>query len=231
MAKPGIQARLKEWERSVMRRYNVPADSPENIRRAQFYNRWLDHGILRVHWTNLDEFSPGAWRSNNPTPARFRKLPDMGIKTVLNVRGGMDSPIYREEVALCEELGLTLITLPMASREAPKAEVILELLEIFDTIEHPFLMHCKSGADRTGLASAIYLMTQKGVAPRDTFPMLSFKYLHLKSTRTGVLDRFLMSYTQRYEETGINFADWVREHYDAEKLQADFNAKGLKDIT
>ena len=52
--------------------------------------------------------------------------------------------------------------------------------------------------------------------------MLSLKYLHIKRSKTGVLDHLLDVYEARQAETGISFEDWVRDEYDDLAVQAEF---------
>jgi hypothetical protein len=58
-------------------------------------------------------------------------------------------------------LGLAHIDAPFESRGAPHKDRILRLAGIFQEIEEPALIHCKSGADRTGLAAGIWLLLHK----------------------------------------------------------------------
>ena len=50
---------------------------------------------------------------------------------------------------------------------------------------------------------------------------LSFRYLHVKQAKTGLLDAFLVAYAP-YEAEGMGFFDWVDNVYDPEQLQAEF---------
>jgi protein tyrosine/serine phosphatase len=87
------------------------------------------------------------------------------------------------------------------------------------------LIHCKSGADRAGLASAIWLMVMEGRPVEEARAMLSWRYLHLRWSRTGVLDLVLDSYGARNAAAPIGFEDWVATEYDAEAVQAAFDGK------
>jgi len=194
---PTLKERFSAWERGMRAHYNTDYTTPENAKRARFYMRWLDHEILRHWWTNFEEFAPGAYRSNHPTEKRFRKIADMGVTTILNLRGVRQTPYYFSEVAICEELGLTLISHQMSASIAPTRAKLQGLIEILTTIEHPFVMHCKSGADRTGLASAIYLMVIKGEPVETARRMLSLR----------------------------SFEDWVDTVYDDADVTATFKAR------
>jgi protein tyrosine/serine phosphatase len=220
-----LSKRLKDWERGVRNRYNVDPRIPENARRAEIYNNWFDHAILRTFWTNFFEIAPGVYRSNNPTHERFVEMQKSGIHTVLNLRGKSNSAHYWAEEIACETLGLNLINCPLNARAAAPREALLLLIEIFKTIERPFVMHCKSGADRAGFASAIYLIVIEGKSVAEARQMLSIKYIHLKFTKTGILDYILRNYQARNDRDEISFETWVATEYDHTELQAAFNNK------
>ena len=182
--------------------------------------RWLDHEVVRIYWTNLYQIAPGVWRSNHPTEQRFRDMPGMGITTVLNLRGALPRPYYWREVALCQELGLRLIDLPMSGSSAPERATLVALIETFRSLTTPFVMHCKSGADRTGLASAIYLLVILGRPLAEARAMLSAKYIHFDTKRVGILDELLRCYDEAHARSAIGFEDWVREVYDPAEVTA-----------
>ncbi len=202
--------------------------TPGGRKRAQRQLDWADHGILRYRWHNFAQLVPGVYRSNHPTTARFKAYAAMGIKTVLTLRGGKHMPQYLFEVEICERLGLRLECVQMAARRAPTVERLNMLFDVFERIEPPFLMHCKSGADRTGLASAIYLLAYAGADLAAAKAQLSFDFIHIRRTATGILDHFLDTYEARFNETGIGIRDWIATEYDAQALTVSFAAKQRK---
>lgn len=217
----GLYSRLQQWEKQWHSRFDNLPDTPEGARKSTFYMRWLDHEALRIFWSNRYQVAPDVWRGNHPTPKGWRHLQKMGIKSVLNLRAESAKPFYQIEKRTCAALGFTLVSVPLAARKAPETDRLLRLLEAFRTIERPFFMHCKSGADRTGLASAIYLLVIEGATVAQARRMFSRRFVHLKSTKTGVLDAFL----DAYEEDGGDFEDWLRNRYDSAALQARFDAR------
>lgn len=225
----GLIARIQEWERNLRASYNVDLSTPENRRRAHIYNRWFDHAILRTIWTNFFEVAPGVYRSNHPTHERFAKMKDMGIKSVLNLRGAGGAAHYLTEKESCEQLGLTLVDCNLQARHAAPSEDILDVIRAFRSIEKPFVMHCKSGADRAGFASAIYLIVIEGRPVSEAKKMLGVKYIHLKWSKTGILDYILDRYEARQGETGIDFETWIATEYDYLEMQRAYEAqRGLK---
>lgn len=220
----GLGQRLKDLEGRIRARYNVAPTTPENRRKARIYSLWFDHEILRTFWTNFDEVAPGVYRSNHPTRARFEKMKEMGITTILNLRGRTDSAHYWQEEEICEELGLTLVNAHLLARGAATREVILDTIDKLKTIDRPFLMHCKSGADRAGFASAMYLMIVEGEPVENARKMLSPRYLHFRNGKVGILDYTLDVYAARNARDPIGFEDWIATEYDNWDITHKFRA-------
>ncbi|MEO0371693.1 MAG: tyrosine-protein phosphatase [Pseudomonadota bacterium] len=221
----GLIKRIGDWERNLRAYYNTDLSTPENRRRAHIYNMWFDHAVLRKVWTNFYPVSEGVYRSNQPTHERFVKLKEMGIKTVLNLRGESNAAHHLVEAESCRELGLTLVNVTLLARYAAPADDILETIKAFRQIEKPFVMHCKSGADRAGFASAIYLLVIEGRPLAEARRMLSAKYIHFSWSKTGVLDHIFDLFEARYAESPITFEDWVATEYDHLAIQKDFEEK------
>ena len=86
-------------------------------------------------------------------------------------------------------------------------------------------MHCKSGADRAGLVSAIYLIVQKKLSVVEAKKQLSFKYLHLDFTKTGILDYIFNVFDARLKIENIDFLDWIKKEYNPEILNSSFRSR------
>ncbi len=191
---------------------------------------WLDlifkdHGFLRLYWYNQHLVADGLWRSNQPGPERIVSLAKTGIKTIVNLRGPRNDGGWRLEAEACAKTGITLLDFTSRSRAAPSKEMLYEARDLFAALEKPALMHCKSGADRAGIMSALYLLIAEGRPAREAIGQLSWKYGHVKAAKTGVLDAFFTSYIP-YEDMGMTFFDWVKTVYDPDKLAANYRAKG-----
>jgi protein tyrosine/serine phosphatase len=187
----------------------------------------VDHAVFRVLWQNWAVVVPGRlYRSNHPTPARLAAAARRhGIRTIINLRGhrqcGSDA-LSREAAA---RLGLQHVDAPFESRGAPHKDRILRLAEIYRSVEEPALIHCKSGADRAGLAAGLFLLLNGGSA-EDALDQLSWRFGHFRRSRTGILDAFFVRYAVDGEGRKP-FFEWVREDYDEMALRRDFVAGGL----
>jgi len=187
----------------------------------------VDHAVFRTVWTNFAEVIPGRlYRSNHPTPghlaARARRL---GLRTLVNLRGHRKCGSDALSRASAARLGLTHIDMAFESRGAPHRDRILRFAEIYRTLQTPALMHCKSGADRAGLASGLAIMFEGGTAA-EALKQLSWRFGHWSRARTGVLDAFFIRYAADAEGR-LPFLDWVRTEYDEVSLKRDFVAGGL----
>ena len=207
------------WHDSFAREIRTEDDR----KRAAFFMKWIDHGILRVFWKNFHEVSPGVFRSNHPTEKRFKRYAGQGFKTVINLRGASMQPQYQLEKTLCDELGLSLIDIAMAGGRAPPKENILTLLDAFETRERPLLIHCKSGADRTGLAAAL-LKLHEGKSTEDAKQQLALRYLHIKGGGKGILGWIIDQYAADSAITPMSIRTWVETCYEPEALTRGFLA-------
>jgi protein tyrosine/serine phosphatase len=190
----------------------------------------IDHAVFRLVWNRFTPVVPGRlYRSGHPTPRQLAAaIRRHGIRTVVNLRGrthnGADA-LMREA---CEAQGVAFIDAGFGSREAPYRERVLRLAETFATLEQPALVHCKSGADRAGIASAIYLLIN-GATAKQAMRQLSLRFGHVRQSKTGVLDAFVRQYA-RDGEGRKPFLDWVRDDYDRDRLIHDFRSRGLADF-
>jgi protein tyrosine/serine phosphatase len=87
-------------------------------------------------------------------------------------------------------------------------------------------VHCKSGADRAGLMSAMVLHFHDGVPIRKAIRQLSLRYGHVRSADTGVIDAMFDRYLEAESKSGISFWDWVQTVYDAREVNSTFRARG-----
>ena len=186
-----------------------------------------DHGFLRLAFQNLYQIDNYMWRSNQPSPKQIEHAHNkFGIKTILNLRGPRVSGGWQLEAEVCDKLNINLINFRVRSRAAPEKEMLLKVPSLFSSIQKPSLLHCKSGADRAGLMSALYVLVVMKKPAIEALKQLSFKYLHIKHAKTGILDAFIASYIP-FEKQGIEFIKWVEEFYDPEKLSSDFQAQPI----
>ncbi len=197
---------------------NIPAHRKQALR--ELY--WGDHGFLRLWFHNHHHLGEGMYRENQPSPKRIAIWADMGIKTVINLRGESPKGYYLLEKEACKAHGLTLIDYRMYSRDVHDAKTIKGARDLFETIEYPAVMHCKSGADRTGIMGVLYRHFKLGEPIAKAVEQLDFKYLHVRQGKTGMLDFFFKDYLAYAEIHGTDFMEWVETVYEPQDVKARF---------
>jgi protein tyrosine phosphatase (PTP) superfamily phosphohydrolase (DUF442 family) len=180
-----------------------------------FRNPWF-RGNLGV----VDEGR--VYRSAQPTDGLPSLVASKGLATVLNLRGGSDAdPWYAAEVANTRRLGVDFYDLPMTATARPTRKQLLTVLDLLDRCKYPLLIHCKSGSDRTGLVSALYLMSRKGIPPERAEDAFSLYYGHVPLLGTRHLHEPFREYadwlkSHQLAHTPERFRDWVAHDYRAD---------------
>lgn len=125
------------------------------------------------------------YRSAQLSPAQFeRYVRADGIKTIINLRGeNVNAKWYNAEIAAARELGVEHIDFGMSSGTVLGPERADQLIAIMRAAPKPILIHCQSGADRTGLVSAIYSQQIAGINEDIAERQLSIRYGHVAIPR------------------------------------------------
>lgn len=126
-----------------------------------------------------------AYRSGQPSAAELeRYVQRVGVRTVINLRGeNRGSPWYDEEVAAARRLGITHVDFRMSSRRELSQTEAARLIALMRDAEKPVLIHCNGGADRSGLASALYVAAIAGGDDDASEAQLSLAYGHISLSR------------------------------------------------
>ncbi|SFB00213.1 Tyrosine phosphatase family protein [Poseidonocella pacifica] len=219
-----VMRRIDKANGKFIRSFGHDLTTPRGRRVARFHYHWIDHAILRYWWTNFAQIAPGVYRSNQPTHARFEVMKELGVKTVLNLRGEERLSHFQFEKESCDKLGLKMVNIRLHARKAKTGERYLEAINAMREIEKPFLIHCKSGADRAGLAAVLYLLAIEKRPIEEARKQLSLGHLHIRWTKTGILDHILDLYEARNEKSPIDIEEWFRTEYNRKAVQKSFDA-------
>lgn len=207
-------ARIARWDR--------PIGGPGQRLRAWANMLLVDHGIFRLAYLNAHRVTQRLWRSAQPAPHQIARFARHGVKTIVNLRGGREHGSWPLQKEACERHGIALVDFVLRSRGAPDRATILAAKDFFATLEAPALVHCKSGADRAGFFSALYLLVHEGRSLDEAMRQLSWRYGHFRFAKTGILDAFFEAYRREGETKGLAFLDWVETVYDPERLEREF---------
>lgn len=207
-------ARIARWDR--------PIEGAGQRLRAWANMLLVDHGVFRLAYLNAHRVTPRLWRSAQPAPHQIARFARLGVKTIVNLRGGREHGSWPLQKEACERHGIRLVDFILRSRGAPDRETILGAKAFFESLEEPALVHCKSGADRAGFFSALYLLLHEQLPLDEAMRQLSLRYGHFRFAKTGILDAFFEAYRREGEARGISFLDWIRTVYDPERLEREF---------
>lgn len=210
--------------------FRLPIREEAGRRAAWVDFLFTDLGILRLFWKNRARVGTRAIRMNQPYPGDVAKAAKQGIRTIVTARHDPRHGGHALVSEACDKLGLAYETVPLFSREAPSREALLTAADFFRRAQYPVLLHCKSGADRAGMLSALYLIIAEGKSVREARQQLTFRHLHFRASRTGILDAVLDAYLAAHPDEKVPFLDWVAGEYDPAALTRDFRAQGFADF-
>ncbi|MDN3656484.1 tyrosine-protein phosphatase [Ferruginibacter paludis] len=104
---------------------------------------------------NLYRLNDSIYRSEQPRKKAFQDLSVMGIKSVLNLRNDFS------DSDLLSSTTIQGFRVSMKGGHFSDAEIVAAL-KILLSAPKPLLVHCKHGADRTGVVIAMYRMIFEG---------------------------------------------------------------------
>lgn len=217
------------WETRTQRlnRWRKPLTTRRERLGAWINMIFADHGFLRMAYLNLHKISPRAWRSAQPSPHQIRRLARLGVRSVINLRGGQSYGSLPLEVEACAAAGVHFENFVLRSRAIPSVEEVRDAKALFDRLDYPVLFHCKSGADRAGMMAALFLAIHEGRPVAEARQQLSSRYGHIRHGKTGVLDALFDAYDKDQPSGAMAFMDWIETRYDREAITAAFKPSSL----
>jgi hypothetical protein len=144
----------------------------------------------------------------------------------LNLRGGSDADAwYAAEVRASRERLIEFYDIPLSPTRRPTRRQLLAVLEVLDRCRYPLLIHCKSGADRTGLATGLYLMQERGEPPDQAVRAFSLAFGHVPIGGPEHLHEPFLEYgawlrTHHWAHSRERLRAWVEHDYQASDMAA-----------
>ena len=169
---------------------------------------WLILAGLASGCANFGVVEEGrVYRSGQPEADNLRTWVDQhDLKTILQLRGVKPSPAAAEVI---EQAEIEVVRIPLSARSYPNRAQLVQLWDTFAQARYPMLIHCRAGADRTGLAAAIYTLQRTGDLDRAR-AQLSLAHGHT-GYGTNRLDRVFEMYGRWHGR--MDFRRWASTLY------------------
>jgi uncharacterized protein (TIGR01244 family) len=115
-----------------------------------------DEELPKFHQVNGQLF-----RGAQPKKNGLKRLADLGIKTIVNLRA--DDGLSRMEEREVRAAGMQYFSAPLNETGRPTNAQVRRAVAILETPENqPVFVHCRLGVDRTGLIIAVYRIAHDG---------------------------------------------------------------------
>lgn len=110
---------------------------------------------------NFHRVDEQLYRGGQPKTGGLKKLAELGIKTIINLRGESDET--RAEGIEAKSMGMAYFSIPMSAAGRPTDEQVKRVFAIIEEKKKgPVFIHCRRGSDRTGAIVAVYRIKQDG---------------------------------------------------------------------
>lgn len=161
-----------------------------------------------------------CYRSAQPTPERLALWTrEFGLRTIINLRGkNTKFDWYQDEVDAAKRLGLTHLDVVISGKHQPTPELLRSLVDALDRAAEPILIHCGSGIDRTGLASACYLLLRSDATLQQALGQLDWQLGYFPVGQAAQPLNVVLQYRAWLRDgqrahTPDEFRRWVQEAY------------------
>lgn len=185
---------------------------------ASFAYRYSTFRITK----NFEEVDPGRfYRSAQLTPDELQEaIERYGIKTVVSLRGAPEhAPWYAPQVEVLRKNGVNFQALWWTAEHFPPKDELIKFEDILQKGPYPILVHCRSGSDRTGEATAMYAINQMHTPKDEAIQKhLNFRYWHVEAFKPAMRE-FIRRYEgpawsrNGYEPCSAENRPWVEAHH------------------
>ncbi|HXG12935.1 MAG TPA: tyrosine-protein phosphatase [Gemmataceae bacterium] len=170
---------------------------------------------------NFHAVVPGqVYRCAQPSGDELERLiRRYGVRTVINLRGCCPPlPWYLDECRATHRCNVAQEDVTLSAGRLPSIHEVRRLVDVLDRSEYPVLIHCRRGADRTGLAAVAALLLRSDIPLAQARRQLSLSYGHVAVGKAAYLNQFFDFYEEWLDRQGLEhspavFRRWARREY------------------
>lgn len=151
---------------------------------------------------NFHKVDQQVYRGGQPAAGGIARLKAMGVRTIVNLRH--EPARVRAEEKEAKEAGLRYFSVPMYGLVRPTDEQVARVLGLIaDPDNQPVFLHCKAGADRTGVIIACYRIARAGwTAEKAIREALDYGMMKIEFAKRS----FIRDFYGRLQEAGKRLA-------------------------
>ena len=116
------------------------------------------------------------------------------IRSIINLRGPSDEQWYKDELRIAQENNVTHYDFGIPDRRVIPLEKMDALVALMKQAPKPLLVHCKAGADRTSLATALYLYAIKHDPKAEEAISIIYGHFPWLGSKTEAMDQSFENY-------------------------------------
>ncbi len=164
---------------------------------------WI--GYFKIYG-NLHQVDKNFYRSAQLYSFNLSKYIQMyHIRSIINLRGHSSDQWYKDELSISQENNITHYDFGISDRSIISQQKMEELIDLIKKAPKPLLIHCKAGADRTSLATALYLYEVKHNLD-ESYNAFSIIYGHFPwfGSKTEAMDESFKNYIKHKQEKKVS---------------------------
>lgn len=138
-----------------------------------------------------------VYRSGRQTPAMMKRIVETNkIKTIIDLGAYPENSIEeRQSQAVAQALGVRRVRFFLQGDGTGDPNAYVSALRVMlDPVYHPVLVHCATGAQRTGACVMLYRLAAQGKSLAETYPEAQ-RYKHVPGRNP-----YLMPYLKQWGE-------------------------------
>jgi tyrosine-protein phosphatase SIW14 len=140
---------------------------------------------------NFGIVSPQLYRGGQPKDTGFAELKRLGVDIVVNLRH--ETGQVARERAPVNAHGMRYVSIPWHGRDTPSAEQVAQFLKLLhDNADRRVFVHCRRGAERTGVFVASYRIAREHWTPEQA--LAEMERFRFRGLGHGHLKRFVRAF-------------------------------------